>query len=110
MGRGRCCFAVTGENCHSTPRDVRPSDACSLTHSLLLVFRIRVSRKKRLKLGEAFLDCSEEYATEYCEKKVSKYTAAIESMTAEEGTILARQKELKKLLYGRFGKAINLEE
>ena len=66
--------------------------------------------EKRLKLGEAFLDCSEEYATEYCEKKVSKYTADIESMTAEEGTILARQKELKKLLYGRFGKAINLEE
>ena len=66
--------------------------------------------QNRLKLGEAFLDCSEEYATEYCEKKVAKFSGEKDAMKAEEETILARQKELKKLLYGRFGKAINLEE
>mmetsp|Transcript_235 Transcript_235/g.283 ORF Transcript_235/g.283 Transcript_235/m.283 type:complete len:130 (+) Transcript_235:8-397(+) len=64
----------------------------------------------RLKIGEAFFDCSEEYATEYCEKKQEKLAAVVERMNTEEATILARQKELKVILYGRFGKAINLEE
>ena len=50
-----------------------------------------VSRRdfqNRLKLGEAFLDCSEEYATEYCEKKVAKFSGEKDAMKAEEETIL----------------------
>ena len=39
-----------------------------------------------------------------------KLTESLDALTAEEKKILERQKELKKLLYGRFGKAINLEE
>jgi hypothetical protein len=39
-----------------------------------------------------------------------KLTASFDALTAEEKGILDRQKELKGLLYGRFGKAINLEE
>jgi chaperonin cofactor prefoldin len=73
------------------------------THAYVLVLR-------RLKLGEAFLDCSEEFATEYCEKKVAKFNEDIEALSGEEAKILERQKELKKALYSRFGKAINLEE
>jgi prefoldin subunit 4 len=64
----------------------------------------------RLKMGEAFFDCSEEYATEYCEKRQEKLTAQLDDLTKEEAAILARQTELKAALYGRFGKAINLEE
>jgi len=64
----------------------------------------------RLKMGEAFFDCSEEYATEYCVKRQEKLTAQLDDLTKEEAAILARQTELKAALYGRFGKAINLEE
>eukprot|EP00614_Pseudopedinella_elastica_P006556 CAMPEP_0172588624 /NCGR_PEP_ID=MMETSP1068-20121228/7503_1 /TAXON_ID=35684 /ORGANISM="Pseudopedinella elastica, Strain CCMP716" /LENGTH=125 /DNA_ID=CAMNT_0013384009 /DNA_START=49 /DNA_END=426 /DNA_ORIENTATION=+ len=64
----------------------------------------------RLKMGEAFFDCSEEYATEYCERHQTTLGAQLEALTAEEAKILARQKHLKTQLYGRFGKAINLEE
>jgi len=39
-----------------------------------------------------------------------KLTESLDALTAEEKAILERQKELKGLLYGRFGKAINLEE
>ena len=39
-----------------------------------------------------------------------KLQAQMDAITEEEATILERQKELKKSLYGRFGAAINLEE
>jgi len=39
-----------------------------------------------------------------------KLSESLDALTAEEKSILERQKELKGLLYGRFGKAINLEE
>eukprot|EP00621_Florenciella_sp_RCC1693_P011662 CAMPEP_0182532322 /NCGR_PEP_ID=MMETSP1323-20130603/11303_1 /TAXON_ID=236787 /ORGANISM="Florenciella parvula, Strain RCC1693" /LENGTH=131 /DNA_ID=CAMNT_0024742053 /DNA_START=47 /DNA_END=442 /DNA_ORIENTATION=+ len=64
----------------------------------------------RLKLGDAFIDCSEDYATEFCEKRQERLQAQMDAITAEETTILERQKALKKALYGRFGAAINLEE
>ena len=64
----------------------------------------------RLKLGEAFIDCSEDFATEFCEKRQEKLQAQMDAITSEETRILERQKELKKQLYGRFGAAINLEE
>jgi len=63
----------------------------------------------RLLLGEAFVEVSEDYATEYCERKQEQLQARVEELGAEKEGIAARQMELKKALYGRFGNSINLE-
>jgi len=63
----------------------------------------------RLSLGEAFMDVSEDYATEHCERKQEQLQAKVEELGREKGKIATRQMELKKVLYGRFGSSINLE-
>ncbi len=63
-----------------------------------------------LLLGDAFIMCSEDDATEYCEKQVEKLQSTVDEIDGEVNDILDRQKELKSALYGRFGKSINLEE
>ena len=66
--------------------------------------------KVMIMMGEAFLESSEEDATEHCELEVEKYQARIDQLEKEEGEILEEQDKLKKVLYGRFGKSIQLEE
>lgn len=63
-----------------------------------------------LMLGEAFLEVSEDAATEHCEAEVEKHQQKIEVLEQEEVAILEKQAELKKILYARFGKSIQLEE
>mmetsp|Transcript_23278 Transcript_23278/g.64572 ORF Transcript_23278/g.64572 Transcript_23278/m.64572 type:complete len:132 (-) Transcript_23278:1764-2159(-) len=63
-----------------------------------------------LLIGESFFDTSEEDATEYCEAEVERMTEVLEKLDEEESTILEEQAELKKILYGRFGKSIQLED
>mmetsp|Transcript_21397 Transcript_21397/g.42731 ORF Transcript_21397/g.42731 Transcript_21397/m.42731 type:complete len:127 (+) Transcript_21397:20-400(+) len=63
----------------------------------------------RLLIGETYVECSEEYATEYVERLQERTQGAIDEFDAEEESIRARQEELKKELYGRFGTSINLE-
>ena len=88
-----------------------------------------------LLIGEAFVNTSEETATEYCQTKLDVKHSLIIMFTTylclnyfnyifficqniqaeqiklkdEEGDILSRQDILKKELYGRFGDSINLE-
>jgi prefoldin subunit 4 len=59
--------------------------------------------------GEAFLETSEDDAVQFCEQQVAELQADDDKLQAEEAAILAEQDELKKVLYGRFGKSINLE-
>ena len=63
-----------------------------------------------LLIGESFFDTSEEEATEYCEAEVERMQALLETFEEEESKIVEEQAELKKTLYGRFGKSIQLEE
>mmetsp|Transcript_17259 Transcript_17259/g.35622 ORF Transcript_17259/g.35622 Transcript_17259/m.35622 type:complete len:132 (-) Transcript_17259:243-638(-) len=63
-----------------------------------------------LLIGESFFDTSEEEATEFCESEVERMTEVLEKFEEEESTILEDQAVLKKALYGRFGKSIQLEE
>ena len=63
-----------------------------------------------LLIGESFFDTSEEDATEYCESEVERMTEVLETLDEEEATIVEEQVELKRFLYGRFGKSIQLEE
>jgi len=63
-----------------------------------------------LLIGESFFDTSEEDATAYCESEVERLTEVLETLDKEESAILEQQAEYKKLLYGRFGKSIQLED
>ena len=63
-----------------------------------------------LLIGESFFDTSEEDATEYCEAEVERMTDVLEKLDEEESTLTGEQAELKNILYGRFGKSIQLEE
>ena len=63
-----------------------------------------------LLIGESFFDTSEEEATEFCESEVERMTELLEKLDEEESTIVEEQAELKTILYGRFGKSIQLEE
>uniref|UniRef100_A0A7S0XDK4 Prefoldin subunit 4 n=1 Tax=Chromulina nebulosa TaxID=96789 RepID=A0A7S0XDK4_9STRA len=65
--------------------------------------------KVMLLIGENFMEVTEEFAEEYCEKKTKKLQSRIEQLENEEQSIVSRQEELKKILYGRFGDSINLE-
>lgn len=59
--------------------------------------------------GEAFAATAPDDAVQFCESQVEELQAKADRLVQEEERILAEQAELKKLLYGRFGKSINLE-
>mmetsp|Transcript_24648 Transcript_24648/g.54777 ORF Transcript_24648/g.54777 Transcript_24648/m.54777 type:complete len:130 (-) Transcript_24648:186-575(-) len=65
--------------------------------------------KVMLLIGETFVEVTDDYANEYCEKKQEALTQRVARYGAEEGEITKRQEALKKELYGRFGDSINLE-
>lgn len=62
-----------------------------------------------LLMGEAFAATTPDEAVQYCEAQVEELQAKVDRLQQEEKSILAEQAELKKALYGRFGKSINLE-
>ena len=66
--------------------------------------------KVLLLVGESFFDTSEEEATEYCEAEVERFQAQLDKLETEEEEIVEEQNSLKKDLYGRFGKSIQLDE
>lgn len=63
-----------------------------------------------LLIGESFFDTSEEEATEYCESEVEKLSTKLEALVEEESKVVEEQTVLKKALYARFGKSIQLED
>jgi TolA-binding protein len=56
-----------------------------------------------------FWEVNEDEAVQYCEQQIDSVQALITSLTKQKD-ILQQQEGLKKVLYGRFGAAINLEE
>lgn len=62
-----------------------------------------------LMLGDSFMECAEDFATEFCEQKQEKQQALLDELMDEEKSILGRQAALKKALYARFGSSIQLE-
>mmetsp|Transcript_1483 Transcript_1483/g.3125 ORF Transcript_1483/g.3125 Transcript_1483/m.3125 type:complete len:135 (-) Transcript_1483:173-577(-) len=63
-----------------------------------------------LRLGEAMFEATEDEATEFCEAEVERHQETVDKLNQEAADILEEQVGLKKILYGRFGKSINLEE
>lgn len=66
--------------------------------------------KVLLMMGEAFFESSEDDATEHCEAEVEKHQAQVDKLEEEEADIIDKQADLKTVLYGRFGKSIQLED
>lgn len=60
--------------------------------------------------GEAFFETTEDDAVQFCEARVEKLQSTVDQLQQEEEEIETQQTELKKILYSRFGKSINLEE
>ena len=65
--------------------------------------------KVMVMIGEAFVEVSEDFATEYTENKNEKIARKVDELMEEEKIILEKREVLKKDLYGRFGGRINLE-
>jgi len=62
-----------------------------------------------IKIGEVFISVSNEEAEEWAEKKKEEKTKEKEELLKQKEEIEIKMKELKTVLYGKFGKAINLE-
>ena len=60
--------------------------------------------------GESFIDVTEDYATEYVDRETERLQKDLEAIDDVIATITSRQKDLKAILYARFGTDINLEE
>lgn len=60
--------------------------------------------------GETWFEVADEdEATAFCEARIEKLQRQLDRLQQEAADITAEQAELKQLLYGRFGKSINLE-
>mmetsp|Transcript_20656 Transcript_20656/g.26654 ORF Transcript_20656/g.26654 Transcript_20656/m.26654 type:complete len:132 (-) Transcript_20656:86-481(-) len=99
--------AIRGER-QSLQKDLEGLDDAST--ELMMMGSGADGDKVMLLAGEAFLEVSEEDATEVCEKQVEKLQDQVNSLTEEEEGIVGEQAKLKTILYGRFGKSINLED
>mmetsp|Transcript_2806 Transcript_2806/g.4398 ORF Transcript_2806/g.4398 Transcript_2806/m.4398 type:complete len:135 (-) Transcript_2806:120-524(-) len=66
--------------------------------------------KVLLQLGNCFVEVPEDEATEHTEAETEKLQERIDALNGEEADIVSKQGKLKVILYGRFGKSINLEE
>ena len=64
---------------------------------------------RRIKMGDGFVHVDEEYFDTFIEQMQEKVKDKMKKLTEELATLTARQSELKKILYGRFGSNINLE-
>ena len=64
----------------------------------------------KLLIGESFVDVGESAAENFVARQKKAIKADLDSQTALLKTLSRRQADLKKSLYGRFGKAINLEK
>ena len=64
----------------------------------------------KVMVGEAFVDVDSESATEFLNKELNNAKKLKETSDKELMEIESRMGILKKALYARFGKGINLEE
>ena len=60
--------------------------------------------------AETFFETNEDDATAFCETRIEQLQKKLDKLKEEDQDILSQQADLKKLLYGRFGKSINLED
>ncbi len=63
----------------------------------------------KIKVGEVFIEVDNEEAEKYAKKVKKETEAAVQKLEKEYKEAQAEMEELKKSLYGKFGKAINLE-
>lgn len=64
----------------------------------------------RFQIGEVFAHVSKEEVETRIEQMKEVTSKNLEKLEEEKDSILAQMAELKKILYGKFGDSINLEE
>jgi prefoldin subunit 4 len=64
----------------------------------------------KIMVGECFVDATPAEAAEHVQRELAAAARAREALGAEAAAADARMAALKKQLYGRFGKSINLED
>jgi len=64
----------------------------------------------KIQVGECFVDATPAEAAEHVQRELAAAARSKEALAAEAATADARLAALKKQLYARFGKSINLEE
>ncbi len=64
----------------------------------------------RLTIGESFFVVSEDEAMEHLEKATEISKSLLASRESEAEAIRSELGDLKKILYGKFGSSINLED
>jgi len=62
-----------------------------------------------IKVGEVYVNASNEEAEQHVAHAKEETQAALRTLTAQHDKIVAQMSDLKKVLYGKFGKSINLE-
>lgn len=103
-----CLCAIV---CRHGDRERRPTPtnpACQLTP-----FKWHDARAWlhcRLLVGESFVDVDSSAASEFVAAEKDKHNATVKKLKEEIAKIEARQTELRSVLYGRFGRNINLED
>ena len=61
-------------------------------------------------VGDAFMEESDDTATQVCEQLIDQVQQKVTKLQDELEQVLSEQVVLKKILYDRFGKSINLED
>lgn len=64
----------------------------------------------RFQIGEVFAHVPREEVETRIEEMKEVNSKTLEKLEKEKETVLAQMGELKKILYGKFGDSINLEE
>ena len=112
------CAASHGAASRFSPNALRCSD-CSTAFvrdlrapilSYLTSARPPARPPARSQIGECFIDCAPSEAAEHVQRETDVAKAAKGALEGELKAAEARMAVLKKTLYARFGKSINLEE
>jgi prefoldin subunit 4 len=65
--------------------------------------------RRRYKVGDCFVSLSQPQVLELLEKSTNSIDTEVDELKARLETVQEEMGELKKALYGRFGRSINLE-
>ncbi len=106
----RCITHYCNTQCYHTPSAAIPKNLLEKIEDASTELMMGNGDRVMLRLGEAMFEATEDEATEFCEIEVERHQKMLDKLSEEEADILEQQSGLKKLLYGRFGKSINLEE
>ena len=82
----------------------------TLVHYCVRLASLSHNSHRRYKIGEAFVHMPKSQAVERLEKDLATVEAESSSLSASADDTKEKMDELKRVLYAKFGQAINLDE